>query len=119
MKQVLRNLQTLAITAPAEFAYAKMQVPGYTSVNFGEVVHIIQCTPVEVSARQSDKCYNELPVNYDNKSMFKTPRNHILMKYATEIGCNPFLYSAYKLNENWYKNSKGLHHMPPPQQLDP
>lgn len=53
-QQVLMNLQILAITASAEFAYAKMQAPGYTAINYGEVVHIIQCAPIEVSIRKTN-----------------------------------------------------------------
>lgn len=118
-QQVLRNLQTLAITAPSEFAFAKMQVPGYTAFNYGEVVHILQCTPVEVSVRNSESCYHELPIIYDNKSFFMTPRNHIIQKFGTEIGCNPFLYSSFKVQNRWYKNSRGLHEIPTPQTMEP
>jgi hypothetical protein len=34
-QQVISNLQTLAITAPAEFAFAKMKQPGYTAITMG------------------------------------------------------------------------------------
>ena len=44
--QSLSSLQTLAIINPMEFAYAWKKRPGYTAIQRGEVMHIVQCVPV-------------------------------------------------------------------------
>ncbi|XP_071055082.1 uncharacterized protein [Onthophagus taurus] len=118
-QQVLRNLQTLAVTAPMEFAYAKIKQPGYMAVNHGELVHVIQCNPVEVQVRNTERCYHELPVTYMDSLLFMAPRTHVLQKYGTEIGCNPFLFPAYKLGNKWYKVSHTLHEIPTPEVMEP
>lgn len=67
-KQILQNALTLASIAPDEIAYRVMKEPGYTAVTSGEVIHIIKCIPVECKIRQTENCYNELPVTHRNTS---------------------------------------------------
>ena len=59
-QQVFRNILTLATHAPDNLAYHLIKRPGYMSMIAGEVVHVIQCIPVEVKYRKTDECYLEL-----------------------------------------------------------
>lgn len=65
-KQVLENALSLASIAPDEMAHRLMKSPGYTAVAAGEVIYIIKCKPVLWKVRQTEKCYNELPVTHNN-----------------------------------------------------
>ena len=102
-QQVFRNTLTLATHAPDEFAYHLMKSPGYMSVTAGEVVHIIQCIPVEVKYRKTEECYLQLPVTRGNQSYFLSPRTHILTKSGTQTNCNSLIPSMYLFGETWYK----------------
>lgn len=81
----LTNLLALAVLKPIEFAYIYMNAPGYTAFVEGEVIHLAQCQAVGVKLRPSTRCYHELPVVYGNKTIFMTPRSHLLQEYGTEL----------------------------------
>jgi len=73
--QVIQNLLTLAVLSPNDFTYVCMNGPSYMVHVLGErerereeVIHLIKCIPVDVALTQPSKCYNELPVKYQNKS---------------------------------------------------
>ena len=47
-------------------------------ITVGEVVHIIKCLPVEVKVAHGEKFCEELALTRNNKTMFLTPKTHIL-----------------------------------------
>lgn len=67
-QRILATKLTMAVVAPMEFAYEYMRGPGYTASILGEVVYIIACTPVEVSAARTEECTLEMPVLYRNET---------------------------------------------------
>ncbi|EFN65203.1 hypothetical protein EAG_10155 [Camponotus floridanus] len=114
-RQVLQNALTLASIAPDEMAHRIMKSPGYTAITSGEVIHLIKCVPVECRIRHTEACYNELPVTYQNKSLFLQPRSKILTKTGTPKDCNELLPVMYKILSTWYKLSpKPSETMAPP-----
>lgn len=102
-KEMLKNTLAIASTQPDEFAFRFMEGPGYMAVVAGEVIHIVQCMPVELKIQHSDKCFNRVPVQRGNQSLYLTPRTHIITTYATEIPCNTPLLQYYKLGTTWHK----------------
>jgi len=104
-RQVLQNALTLASIAPDEMAHRIMKSPGYTAITSGEVIHLIKCVPVDCRIRHTETCYNELPVTYQNKSLFLQPRSKILTKTGTPRDCNELLPVMYKILNTWYKLS--------------
>lgn len=102
-REILRNSLAIASIMPDEFAFRFMKGPGYMAVLAGEVVHIVQCVPVEVKVQQLDQCYNRLPILRGNETAFLTPRTHIVVTQATEISCNSPLLQYYRLGSMWYK----------------
>ena len=68
-----------------------------------EVVHIIKSLPVEVKIAHGENCYEELAVTRNNKTMFFTPKTHILKSRGVQIECNGLLPTYNQINENWYK----------------
>ncbi|XP_048512599.1 uncharacterized protein LOC125501329 [Athalia rosae] len=102
-KQVLRNSLTTATSSPDEFAYHLMKGPGYMALSAGEVVHIVKCIPVEVRVLRTRECYNQLPVEKGNETMFLSPRTHVLVRTGTQVNCNEFLPPMYFLIDGWYK----------------
>nr|WAS28129.1 MAG: putative glycoprotein [Chuviridae sp.] len=112
----LRTLLALASISGPEFAYAYKKSSGYTAITRGEVVHLLQCAPVEVSIRKCDRCFHELPVSYRNSSKFVSPKTRILTQFGTEVDCNPLTPTLYKLAGRWYAlNPTPLLHEAPQQ----
>lgn len=68
------------------------------AVIFGEVVHIIKCTSVEVKIRHEKECYQQLPELKGNETYFLIPRTHILFKTGIQITCNRIIPPMYLLN---------------------
>ncbi|CAD6243041.1 GSCOCG00012645001-RA-CDS [Cotesia congregata] len=113
-KEMLKNTLSIASTQPDEFAYRYMEGPGYMAVVAGEVVHIVQCVPVEVKIQHKETCYNRIPVQRGNQSLYLTPRTHVITNYATELPCNSPLLQYYKLGQTWYKfMPKPIETLPP------
>lgn len=100
-QKLLSSQMAIAKHHPIEFAYLHMGMPGYTGVVAGEVIYVVQCDPVEVSVRRTSQCFNELPVTYNNKSMFMTPRSHLLMSVGTELICNELAKPMFQIENSW------------------
>ncbi|XP_067204509.1 uncharacterized protein [Linepithema humile] len=114
-RQILQNALSLASIAPDEMASRIMKAPGYTAVTAGEIIHLIKCVPVECKIRHTEHCYNELPINYNNKSMFMLPRSRIITKSGTVRECNELLPALYKIHATWFRlNQRPIETLPPP-----
>ncbi|AJG39068.1 glycoprotein [Wuchang Cockroach Virus 3] len=118
-RKSLLNLLSMATAQPNEFAYALMEGPGYTAIAYGEVVHLIQCVPINVEIRKTQKCYKELPISHQNQSAFMTPRNRLLQTHGTEIACDVLLNSQFQLNSVWYGFTPSMHAAISPRVLSP
>jgi len=90
-KQILQNALSLASIAPDEMAFRMIKTPGYTAVTIAEVIHLIKCAPVECKIRHTERCFNELPVTYRNKSYYLLPSSCILTKKGTAKECSEVL----------------------------
>ncbi|AJG39049.1 glycoprotein [Lishi spider virus 1] len=106
-RKSLRNQLALASLSPQEFAYLYMGKPGYTSLPMGEVSYIIQCNPVEVKLRKTDKCYHELPISLNNQSFYMSPKTRLIQSQGTEVECNHLMLPKFLLGKNWYEIYNG------------
>lgn len=102
-RQILVNALSLSSIAPDEMAFRIMKAPGYTAVTAGEVLYIIKCVPVECKVRQTEYCFNELPVTHANLSYFLSPRSRILVKGGTRKECNELLPTMFRIQETWFR----------------
>lgn len=102
-RKVLQSSLSMAYNQPDEFAYNLMKGPGYFAMTSGEVIHIVKCIPTEVTIRHTEECYLQLPVTRDNSSYFVSPKSRVLQKAGTQIMCNNFMPTMYKLHDGWYK----------------
>ncbi|CAD6226584.1 GSCOCG00011906001-RA-CDS [Cotesia congregata] len=116
-RTVLMNALALSSLAPDEFGYALMKGPGYFTTVAGELVHITKCVAAPVQVRVTDHCYQELPVSYNNRSYFLTPKSRILVQRGTLIECNTILPVGYLIDEAWFHLTPKAIRAPSPQQL--
>ena len=70
----------LANLNPTEFAFAYTGTSGHTAVVAGEAIHLIACTPKEMSVRNTDRCFSELPESWGDQSYFMSSRTRIIQK---------------------------------------
>lgn len=118
-RKVLRNLLSIALVKPDEFAYNLIEGPGHIAVITGEVVRVIKCLPVEVTILRTATCYLELPVLRNNQTRFLTPKTHILLRKGTEIKCNDAIPSTYKIADTWYEITPKAYKSGEPEILHP
>lgn len=117
-----QSLETLVITAdhsPELFAKAITGQLGFTSVTVGDVVYILECKKVQVFYRSSQSCYKDLPVYYNNKSMFISAQTHTISNLSYEIPCHPIFSSKYLIGDSWFTSGTALTEVPGPSILDP
>jgi len=102
-KQIIHNLNNLALISPELFAYTNMKSEGYNAMVTEETIQVIKCLPIEVAYRGNDRCFDDIPVTYRNTSYIISPRNHILKEKGKEIPCSPFFYPLFKISSFWYQ----------------
>lgn len=115
--QVLQTQLAIAQYHPTEFALIRFKEPGFTVVPRGEVLYVIKCQAVEATIRKTDRCYNELPITYDNKSCFMAPTTHLIQEHGTEIPCSFMMKPGYFLHGQWYSLNPEIHHMEEPKSV--
>lgn len=118
-KQILENALSLSSIAPDEMAFRIMKAPGYTAVVAGEVIYIIKCVPVTCRVRQTEHCYNELPVTHSNSSYFLSPRSRILLRSGTTKDCNGLLPTMFRVDDTWFRMTPRLMEALPPPSIKP
>lgn len=106
---------SLSSIAPDEMAFRIMKAPGYTAVTAGEVLYIIKCVPDECKVRQTEGCYNELPVTHTNSTYFLSPKSRILLKGGTQRDCNELLPPMFRIHDTWFRMMpRPVEALPPP-----
>lgn len=117
-RQALTNTLSLAFIAPDEFAFAYTKEPGMTAAIKGEVVYVMKCLQVPVNLRDhGGRCYQELPVTYNETDMFMKPRTRLLVQYGTEVECNPIAPVMFKIESQWMRMHPHPVHAPSPIEL--
>ncbi|UOW66032.1 glycoprotein [odonatan chu-related virus 137] len=118
-RQTLINMLSLASINEDEFAYAYMGKPGYTSVRRGEVSYLIKCVPMYVSIKTASRCYNDVVIDYNNKTKFLASKTNIIQDFSEEVDCSQLTPVLYELQGKWYNVYPNPISVPDPIVLDP
>lgn len=118
-KSLLSTQLSIASIAPSEFAYLRMNKPGYTAMLAGEVIYLVKCQAVSVTKVRTDNCFLEFPVSYKNETYYMTPKTRLLQKKGTQIACSDIIPVNYQLDGSWYSFSPNAHSISPPESVMP
>lgn len=118
-REIYKNVQAIVETRPDTAAFNIMKGLGCTAVALGEVLHILECVPVEVAIRQTNFCYNQLPVSWNNESYFLAPKTRVLLKQGTQVTCTKLMPPMFLLGSQWFSMDPEARRSPDPMQLKP
>ena len=74
---------------------------GYKNWVSGHVIIAVKCVPVPVEIRESNKCYSNLPIIYENQQKFMEPIANTLLSNGKEIPCSRIASPTYSINGKW------------------
>jgi hypothetical protein len=118
-RKMLIHKLSLASFSLSEFAYQMGEGPGYISIKAGEIIYLLKCKPVNVEILPQKACFDELSVNYNNKSYYMAPKTHTLQTHGTQTDCNHLLPTAFSLDGDWFGISPEIREIKKPQSLKP
>ena len=81
---------------------------GFLTITAADVSYIIQCAPVMVAVRASEKCHNNLPIRYEEKELFMETIGRIIVHTPEEIPCSRLTPPKFKIANKWLKLERGL-----------
>ena len=111
----------MAIEILMAFPDAQVKLPGMPKGSIakimGEVIFVYQCIPVQVHATIFKKCIQEIPVLYENKTVFLRPFSRIISSEFSEVPCSNEMSPTFFLGGSWRRYSPGPGPSAAPQPL--
>lgn len=112
-----RSTQLRLVARDNDLAVLDLFGPGHISIRAGGAAYVVKCAAVTAEVREHVNCTLDLPVTYNNASLFADPVSLILKEQSRVVPCNTALPTRIKLLETWYCLSPGLQECPPPMQI--
>ena len=100
-REILRNRLLLAPFTPSAISQILQNEKGYVGRVLGEVLYIMKCVPKKVQIRRTEKCFHELPISMNNRSLYMAPITRIIQGHAEEIDCNGVTPPLYHVDNEW------------------
>lgn len=104
--KILMNSLALARVEPQLWAVSTFGL-GYHGTIRSEAIFVQRCLASNISHRSTPECFNELPITFDEKPMFMTPRSRLIVSNGEQIPCSSILGNKYKLDNHWYERING------------
>jgi hypothetical protein len=103
--KIHNNLLALAHVDPKNLPLLLFNQPGYLALIRSEVIYIQKCQEVNVVVRKTDECTIELPITYDNRSLYLTPKSRIIVQTGERIQCSDAYPSTFRIDNMWFERS--------------
>lgn len=101
-RKILLQKRSLASYSLSEFAYQMGEGPGYIAIKAGEIIYLLKCKPVNVEKFTQKACFDELSIEYNNKTCFMAAKTHTIQSYGTQTDCNHLFPTAFLLDGDWF-----------------
>nr|WPV62257.1 MAG: putative glycoprotein [Wufeng shrew chuvirus 2] len=118
-REMLKNRIEIIRLNSAAGGLSSLLKEGMFAKTNGEVIHLIKCEPVAVTFRNSDICYDSLPITYKDQAMFLLPNTHIISPYSNVIECSPITPLTYRIGSLWWAYTGTFQQSPVPSVLKP
>lgn len=119
-RQNLERLLTDSDHSPMQFAYYVTNKHGYVSDVRGSVVYLSKCKEVDVRIRASGRCYQDMPISYNNQSYYMDIHTRTILSHSVELPCNQMVPVIYAVDGLWISTWPSLKQVKEnPTELDP
>ncbi|CAB0041317.1 unnamed protein product [Trichogramma brassicae] len=118
-RKVIENALAIATLQPSELAYQIPGERGVMAVPRGESLYFVTCLRVNLELRTTDDCYNEIPVQHGNETLFLAPRSRILIAHGKKITCDTRMPPMFKMGNIWYRMMPRMIDAPAPTIIEP
>lgn len=105
--KLISTTLSMANVDPNSLGLSIFNASGYFTKLAGEVAYILKCQAHEVKIRTAKSCFNEIPIVYNGKKAFLSPRSRLITDVGTSISCDDFFPPIYQLNGRWYQLHEG------------
>ena len=106
-QKILKNKIKAIRQQKTSYGHILTDDPGYVGITAGDVTYILACTPVMIHVRQSDRCYQHLPITYNNKATFMETVGRTIVDTPGEIPCSPLTPPKFWIAGKWLKLDRG------------
>lgn len=100
-RDMLLNRLAVARSAPDVVSFLIKNAPGYLARTIGSVLYVIQCSPTMVTLRRSTRCFQEIPVTFNDTPWFLSPISRILTEHGEEVQCGRLAPPVHMLEGVW------------------
>ena len=112
-----RATQLRLVARDNDLAVLDLYGPGHISVRAGGAAYIVKCAAVTAEVRTHVNCTLDLPVTYQNESLFVDPVSLILKTQSRVVPCKALMPTRIKLVDTWYCLLPEMTECPPPRQI--
>jgi hypothetical protein len=116
---ICRTVSPVVVSAIFYNPYSLLQVFGRGHV-IGKsvaVAYVTRCNPVEVLPRVSSNCMEEIPVTWNNSSLYVDPISYVIKSAAYPTRCNDIAPPRWKIAGRWYCAYPSIRECAPPMDL--
>jgi hypothetical protein len=118
--EICQNRREVAqVRLEADNPYSLLQVfgRGHVISKSKAVAYVTRCNPVEVLPRVSSNCMEEIPVTWNNTSLYVDPISYVIKSAASPTRCNDIAPPRWKIAGRWYCAYPSIRECAPPRDL--
>ena len=108
-KAALKNaLATIQSSNLMTVEVAGFEFKGHKVVRTGRSAMILKCEEVVTTYRPTEECWNDIPVTYNNESLFVDSLNEIIKENSSRAFCSKLYPLQYRIGSEWYCSDPDL-----------
>ena len=108
-----------AAAAGNKYAFMDKVGVGKLLYRAGAVIYLSDCLEVDVTFEDYRNCTMEIPIRYQNKTMFVDPLTYTIQNYPTIIPCSKAMPAQWLIQDSWMCSYPNIVACPPPARLPP
>ena len=115
-QDMLKTTMATSFTSPEGYHHLHLGENRFGAL-IGEVLYEYTCTEVQVSARPTKRCTQELPVTWKQNNLYLEPISRLLKTYGNTVPCSHLLETKFLTTDGrWISSNPELKYTKAPHQ---